>query len=312
MQTVKYQPENKAVWDAFVRASKNGTFLFCRDFMEYHADRFTDCSLLCYDRDELVALLPANRVGDTLYSHQGLTYGGFVLSHKAKAEKVLDLFASLMDFLREQRIKKLVYKPIPHIYHRLPSEEDLYALFRRNAVLTARSIASAIEIGQRLEYAQLRKRQIKKALSRGIIIGESDRFDDFWAILEANLQEKHQVKPVHSPEEISYLKSKFPNEIRLFVATQDARTLAGCVIFDTGQTAHVQYISANEEGKQAGALDLLFDRLLGETFAHKKYFDFGISTEDAGRCLNAGLIAQKEGFGGRGIVYDCWEVEAGG
>jgi hypothetical protein len=309
MQIVKYQPENKNEWDAFVRASRNGTFLFFRDFMEYHADRFSDCSLFCYDKDELVALLPANRVEDMFYSHQGLTYGGFVLSHKAKAEKVLELFSSLSGFLREQGIKKLVYKPVPHIYHRFPSEEDLYALFRQNAVLSARSIASVIATGQRVEYAQLRKRQIKKACSQGIIVRETDTFGDFWSILEANLLQRYQVKPIHSLKEIEYLKSKFPNEIRLFVATKDHRTLAGCVVFETEQVAHVQYISTNEEGKQSGALDLLFDHLLNSVFAHKRYFDFGTSNENNGHYLNGGLIAQKEGFGGRGVVYDCWEVK---
>ena len=46
--------------------------------MEYHADRFTDYSLLVYDGNKLLALLPANRSGDVLYSHAGLTYGGVI------------------------------------------------------------------------------------------------------------------------------------------------------------------------------------------------------------------------------------------
>jgi hypothetical protein len=308
MQIDKYQSDKKNEWDAFVRASRNGTFLFCRDFMEYHAARFTDSSLLCYDKDELVALLPANRVEDMFYSHQGLTYGGFVLSHKAKAEKILNLFSALTGFLREQGIKKLIYKPVPHIYHRFPSEEDLYALFRQNATLKARLISSVIDINGRLAFARSRKGQINKALKNGLTVAETADLADFWPILEENLLKRYQVKPIHSLKEIEYLKSKFPNEIRLFVSTKDARTLAGCVVFETEQVAHVQYISTNEEGKHSGALDLLFDHLLNSVFAHKRHFDFGTSNENNGHYLNGGLIAQKEGFGGRGIVYDCWEV----
>ena len=63
-------------WNDFVSESSNGTFLFLREYMEYHADRFTDYSLLVYDGNKLLALLPANRSGDVLYSHAGLTYGG--------------------------------------------------------------------------------------------------------------------------------------------------------------------------------------------------------------------------------------------
>jgi hypothetical protein len=310
MRIVKYQPENRNEWDAFVRASQNGTFLFCRDFMEYHADRFADCSLLCYERDELAALLPGNRAGDTFYSHQGLTYGGFILQDKVKAVKMMNLFSELIAFLHQQGVKKMVYKAIPHIYHRYPAEADLYALFRYNATLTVRSISSVIDSREaKPEYAQLRKRQIKKAASQGISIGESDNFTEFWHILEENLLAKHDAKPVHSLQEIERLKSKFPDEIRLFVALKDGKTLAGCVIFDTPQVAHTQYISANEEGKRAGALDAIFNYLINCVFASKKYFDFGTSTEDAGRCLNAGLIAQKEGFGARSVVYDCYEVD---
>ena len=66
-------------WNDFVSESSNGTFLFLREYMEYHADRFTDYSLLVYEGNKLLALLPANRSGDVLYSHAGLTYGGLIV-----------------------------------------------------------------------------------------------------------------------------------------------------------------------------------------------------------------------------------------
>ena len=40
----------------------------------------------------------------------------------------------------------------------------------------------------------------------------------------------------------------------------------------------------------------------------KEYIDFGISTEQGGNILNEGLAFQKEGFGGRGVCYDCWQI----
>ena len=80
-------------WDAFVRTSKNGTFLHERRFMDYHADRFSDCSLMIYEDNELVALFPANWDANefVLYSHQGLTYGGLLLTSETTQHLVLQI-----------------------------------------------------------------------------------------------------------------------------------------------------------------------------------------------------------------------------
>ena len=104
------------------------------------------------------------------------------------------------------------------------------------------------------------------------------------------------------------MKSRFPSEIRLFTACNSNGVVGGCLVFETSRVAHIQYISANEEGRQSGALDLIFDYLINNTFKNKKYFDFGISTENGGDILNTGLISQKEGFGGRGIAYDIYKI----
>ena len=131
MRVERYAEDKKAVWDEFVRKSKNGTFLFFRDYMDYHGDRFADHSLLISIRDgELLALLPAHRVGDTLVSHGGLTYGGFITDDRMGAALMLDVFASAVAFSKQQGIGRLIYKTIPYIYHRLPAEEDRYALLR--------------------------------------------------------------------------------------------------------------------------------------------------------------------------------------
>ena len=51
----RYSSQRKVAWDDFVKRSKNATFLFFRDYMDYHADRFQDASLLIYRGDSLVA-----------------------------------------------------------------------------------------------------------------------------------------------------------------------------------------------------------------------------------------------------------------
>ena len=77
MITLKiYNDSYKSEWDSFISVSKNSTFLFKRDFMDYHSDKFKDNSLLIYKNSKLVALFPLNIADGKVYSHQGLTYGG--------------------------------------------------------------------------------------------------------------------------------------------------------------------------------------------------------------------------------------------
>ena len=39
-----YKTSDKELWDAFIDESKNGVFLFKRDYMDYHSHRFKDYS----------------------------------------------------------------------------------------------------------------------------------------------------------------------------------------------------------------------------------------------------------------------------
>lgn len=304
----KYNTEYKSVWDDFVSSSRNGTFLFYRDYMEYHSGRFQDYSLMFFEKNKLVALLPANISEQVFYSHQGLTYGGLILSEDTKTPQTIEVIDTVVKYLQESKVSKIIYKPIPHIYHRYPSEDDLYAFFRNKAILISRNISSSINLSDKLGYSELRRRQIKKAEKQNLIVCESDSLPEFWAVLEENLKKNHQAVATHSLDEIAYLRNQFPDNIRLFCTLKENRVVAGCLIFETATVAHAQYISASQEGKECGALDLLFDYLIDQVFTTKKYFDFGTSNEDNGYFLNEGLISQKEGFGARGVVYDTYQL----
>ena len=303
-----YSPEMKSEWDAFVGASKNGLFLFFRDYMDYHHDRFEDYSIVVYRQNKLYALLPANISHDVLYTHQGLTFGGLIVNEHFTAADSIIVFKLINTYLRNEGIRKVVYKAIPWLYHQQPAEEDLYAIYRTtNAKLVARDISTAIQLDMPLAYNEMRNRGIKKALHHGIMVEESNRWTDFWEVLTANLQTKYHVSPVHSLSEIRMLKARFPNNIRLFTAQLNNRVLGGTVVYEYGNVAHTQYISASLEGKKLHALDLLLDKLIHEVYRNKTWFDFGKSTEQQGTILNEGLIFQKESFGGRAVCYDWYE-----
>lgn len=310
MEIRRYRREDKELWNSFVSKARNATFLFDRNYMDYHADRFDDNSFMFYHKGKLKAVLPANVAGDTLYSHQGLTYGGLLLDKKATVEDVLECFDSLNSWLRENGISKVVYKALPWIYQQYPSEEDLYALtWKCKAQLISRDISSSIVIDNKLKFAESRKSGIRKALSLNIEVGESNDVDGFWHVLEDNLGNRYNAKPVHTANEMKLLMSRFPNNIKLYVAKMNGEIVGGTLIYVTPQVVHTQYISASVEGKKHGALDLLFDYIINKVYANCRYFDFGKSTEQGGAYLNEPLIFQKEGFGGRGVCYDWYQWE---
>lgn len=312
VEIIRYTSERQAEWDAFVRSSRNGTFLFERAYMDYHAHRFTDCSLMFYRKGRLVALLPANWVeGErTVYSHQGLTYGGLVMSDELTGIRVMDIFVAMTEWMRTRlSALRLVYKPIPYIYNRYPSEEDLYALFRCGATLHTRGISSVVDLSKPYPLSKGRKSTAKRALGLGISIGESVDLPSFWKMLEQVLHDRHQTLPVHSVEEMQLLQSRFPRQIRLFaVHSADGRMLAGTLVYEMEHLVHAQYMAVSPEGREVGAMDALYTWLIAERYAKKRYLDFGVSTERGGRVLNEGLLRQKEAFGARAVMYDSYFV----
>jgi hypothetical protein len=305
-----YQKQDYANWNGFIGQAKNATFLFHRDFMNYHSDRFQDYSLVVLDGEKWVAVLLANVVENQVFSHQGLTYGGLVYNEKLKLASVIAIFKSVLYFLNANKKVKLQLKLIPSIYHQKPAEELNYALFLAKAQLLRRDTLAVLDLSQQNNLSKLRKRSIQKGISNDFVIKEVDDFEDFWnEILIPNLAQKHQAKPVHSLEEITKLKALFPENIRQFNVYQNGIIVAGTTIFETSTVAHSQYISGKEDKNELGGIDYLFFQLISETFKNKRFFDFGISNENQGRKLNDGLSYWKESFGASTIVHDFYEVE---
>lgn len=303
-----YESKHKMCWDEFVRCSKNGVFLFYRDYMEYHADRFDDYSLLFYQDDKLVALMPANRVDDTVESHGGLTFGGIVSGPRMTTTLMLRVFAAFIDDLRARGVRNLIYKAIPHFYHNVPAEEGLYALFVHNATLIRRNVSSTLIAGQRLQPGRTRRKILKHAEAEGFHVGRSLDFERFMAIAAENLALRHGRKPVHTAEEMRLLAERFPDNIKLYAVNRGEEMLGGVIIYENQNVAHGQYRHATEEGMRLGALDYVMHMLMEEIYRNKPYFDFGISTEEDGRKLNFGLIKNKEAYGARATVYDSYEL----
>lgn len=305
-----YNLKHKSQWDSFVDESKNGTFLFKRDFMEYHSSRFNDFSLLIFKRSKLIGIFPANRESNILYSHNGLTYGGLMVKEDIKLNEFLNIFCELLKFCHINKIIKLVIKAIPSIYNISFSGELDYISFLTNAVLYRKDVISVIDLKSKIKISKDRVQGFKRGIKNKLILKEKNNFREFWdKLLIPNLSQKYSVSPVHSISEIEYLKNKFQGNIRQFNVYKGDEIVAGTTIFQTKNVIHVQYTASNSDKNQLGSLDFLFYKLINEIFYDYKFFDFGTSNERRGRKINLGLLYWKEGFGARSLTQSFYEIE---
>lgn len=308
---VRYSDDKSELWNQFNKQSKNYLFMFDRNYMDYHKDRFKDYSLLFYDDDKLIALLPMSEHGDMLISHGGLTYGGFITDAKMKQHTMMDCFEELIKYAKDNGFKNIKYKCIPYIYHSQPAEEDRFALFANKAKLETVDVSTYINLADPLKMPKGRKAQVSRARREGVIIEELTELEDFKKFIELEnevLADRHGVHAVHTGEELKLLHDRMPKNIHLFAALKDGNMIAGTVVYEYDSVVHTQYMAANDESRVIGALDLAVATVIEKYKDRKKWLDFGISTEHGKIYLNEGLCSQKEGFGGRTGVYEIWEL----
>lgn len=317
IKIIPYQIKHFELWNNFLAKAKNANFLFDRNFMEYHSDRFKDNSLLIFNQQELIGLLPANRFGDSIYSHQGLTYGALILTKKVRYFEVLTILKSILNHFKKQGIKQFIYKQNPD-YQSLNSCQDIeIALISLTAQLESYEIASVIELRNDFEILQ-QKRQIKKSTDVNLLIKKEDNFTDFWKLLNQNLEEKHQISAVHSLEEIQNLTHKFKESIQLYTVSLGNELLGGTVLFINHYSAvvHVQYTASNSRGRSYRIHDFLFPFLIKKYRQNKtsfdndfRYFGFGISDVRKTQSINKGLLEWKEKFGARTFAHRTYKIE---
>jgi hypothetical protein len=307
MRIIRYTEDHRSQWENFVSSSKNGTFHLSRNFIDYHGTKFNDHSLLAFDEDKLVGLLPMNEVGKNVYSHQGLTYGGWILSTEIRLHEFYGLFKSFLNYSLNQGFEALNYKTIPYMYHQIPSQEDLHMMHLAGAICIGQHVNPVITPSNVPAFQERRIRGMKKALKEGVRIEVSENIDAYYSIVE-ELLKAYNSKPAHSREELNDLKKRFPNEIILHAAFVGSEICGGILCFETPNCVRFQYIASTLEGKEKGALDLLFATLIQETYSKKNFIDFGTSTSNQGANLALGISQQKEGFGARTIVQPIYTL----
>lgn len=307
LKVIAYRPHMAGAWNAFVQQSRNGTFLHARTFMDYHSDRFDDRSSIVMLEDEIVGLFPANDAGAMVASHNGLTFGGLVFGIDQRASMVVDMLALLVEYYRRLGYEKMLYKAVPYVFHRYPAGDDLFALHNAGANLVRRDLSAVIPVAGPAKVSALRKRGKNKALKSKVVIREGEFYEDFHALLSQVL-ERHRTAPVHSLADFMSIKQRVPSRVKLIGAFENEILIAGTWLFLFDTALHTQYLANSRRGQEIGALDLLIFHIIEQSAKQRLHLSFGASTEKGGTILNEGLMAQKEGFGARGLVLDQYEI----
>ena len=305
LSVTRYSAADKERWNALAANARNGLFLFQRDYMDYHEDRFHDCSALIFDGHELVALFPASiEKSGQVRSHAGLTFGGLIASPKLRGDTAIAATEELLTSLRNWGGAELEVRLVPSWLSTYPTEDFAYALWRKGFTLGRRDLSSLLPLTNSIGFNSSKQQAVKKALQSGVRVVDGP-LDEFHALLSTVLQERHDTAPVHSRAELELLQSRFPHQIKLRTAHLAGRVEAGVLIYCYPTAWHTQYMATSETGRVTGALDLLISNVIEEArLDGAEYLSFGTSTTDAGRTLNSGLLFQKESFGARSITHD--------
>ncbi|WP_052158279.1 hypothetical protein [Lacinutrix jangbogonensis] len=263
--------------------------------MDYHSDRFEDFSLMVFKGENLIALLPGNKKGKTLFSHQGLSYGGLIVSKKIRTIDYIETFSTLLKWLNTKGVLEMRIKQLPFIYNKHLTQEFEYIMHDIDCKVVANNSYYVLDQLQQYKPNRNRLRGIKKG--KDVMTLEDSGMDYFWEhVLTKNLCDKFGVMPVHTYQEIVLLQSKFPNQIKFYSAKEGGIIHAGALLFITDNVVHFQYSSGKENRDETGALDFLFDAIIRK-YSEYKYISFGSSATDDTLKIDSGLAYWKESFG---------------
>lgn len=305
---VDYTMRMQEEWDRFVSASKNGLFFFQRKFVDYHAEKIEDKSVMIFEGDELIGLLPlAKGPSKTLVSHSGLTFGGLIYRNGLDLEKLEEILRAIFLYLKDQFVDRVVIKQPPAIYNSDAYNELKFAYFKNGGHIKDVYPTSYIDFNEPSTWQQRRKRQANKALKKNIEIKIDNDFCSFWnEILIPNLQLRYHRNPVHSIEEIQLLQKRFPEQILQVNAYYLGKICTGITIFKFEGVVKLQYISSNELGKSYGALDLIMKNLQLPDFLGNQIIDMGTSMIPETERINRGVFDWKMGFGAKITLYETY------
>jgi hypothetical protein len=304
--------DDRNCWTDFVQRSNNGTIFHLPDFLEYHPpDRFENHHLIAEDSSGLVSVIPGALTerddGIWFRSYPGASYGGPVLTDSMGLRKTEKLVDSLIAYCRVQGWTGIEMTPPPIAYYRRPHNYLEFSLIRRGFAYRKRELTAVIDLYRlgeelRLGFRSSALRGVKKAQKSGLVVEENWDFARFYPVLESNLQQRHDVSPTHTLEELEKLRELLGNErIRQFTAVLNGEVLAGMVMFHCNPRVTLAfYISHDQEHQSLRPVNLVYMEVIrwAKQMGYH-YMDLGTFTLDME--VNYGLCRFKESFSARGI-----------
>ena len=310
---VPYTDEYMDRWDSFVMSqSVNGTMLQTRKFLNYHPKgRFTDSSLLVLKGTEIIAVIPANIVVKDkqriLYSHQGSTFGGIVISkNNIKVSVVTKIFEELNRYCIDNRINEAVFKLTSWLYSSSNSELLDYMFFNQG-------YSCSMEVGYFVDFAHYNedtssnysssiRRHYKASEKNGLLFRELVDRDGIALFYETLLDnyKKFDADPVHTLEDLYLLKEQvIKDKVRFFGVFKEDIIVASSMVFDFNHRVfHTQYLATKSSYNRLYANEYLYTGLLNKGREEGfQYLSFGTSTLDKGKVLNYNLAQYKEQYG---------------
>ena len=281
-------------WDDFIKHSFNGTVYHTRKFINYHPkNRFVDKSIMIYDDNILVCVIPVCLNNDKYFSHLGTTYGGPVIIKSyfkiEKLKKIIDLIFEYYDNKLEMRIANDIYFNNSQSSLIYLLQTKLYLKLELSWYITNFNIDNISNKFNRRHLLNIKK-------DKSILVFITDKIDDyidFYKILENTLKNKHNTKPTHTLEEFLILKDIVNHKLCIVKNTD---IIAGIYFIEvTKDKYYAFYITKNyklENNYTTSCLLYVIEYFMN--CIKPNLIDFGISTENKGDILNIGLSKFKE------------------
>lgn len=305
-------------FDAFVSSSRNGTIFHTRRFLSYHSEsRFQDHSLLFFDGETIVGVLPAAQKDGILVCHPGASYGGLVEGADASVADTGVMLRALFDYAKAQKFFGISMLRLPPAsVQKQYAEDQLYWYFQQGYQLTRVEMDGAIDLTDLQKDTVLEsftgkcRNMVRQAERAGIQVRLSNDFATFWPILEGVLHGRHGTKPTHTLAEILRLHELLPDGFRLLAAYKGDTMVGGIVLVTLHQMAlYTLYMAQEYSAQKDHPMHMLLTEAVRLGIVEKRsVLHLGVSTEDGGKTINEGLFFFKESFGCRPVRRESWEI----
>ena len=273
-------------------------------FLDYHTK--VNCSYLAIEKsNKLLCYLPYSEETNSLVSHQGATYGGFIQIVNLSKDEIKLIYSKTIKYLKNAGVNNLTVRFLPELFAD-KNKNNLNVYLKSKMKNSFYEEEYYLELNTNIEtisstnFRRNHKRDIKNFSSTKFEIIENSKTENieiFYNLLEENLK-KHNISPTHKLNELEWLLNNLSDNFKLTLIKNSEFYLAGSVKISINKfTDYVIYGSMNYQTNFRGAIKYLYWYTAQDSFRNKKkYLTFGINNKHHEE-KNLNLDKFKLGFG---------------